>query len=181
MRFIIPVLVLCAVAAMPGLARAEMVLRSADIAEGQTLSNAQVYSGFGCTGDNISPDLSWGGVPDNAKSLAVTIYDPDAPTGSGWWHWVVFNMPASATFLETGASGEAMPEGSIESMTDYGAPGFGGACPPPGDAPHHYIVTLYALDIEKLDLGEAIPAAQVGYFLNAHKIETASITALYGR
>jgi len=162
--------------------RQGMVLSSSDIADGAVISNAQVFNGFGCTGENISPALSWDGVPEEAKSLALTVYDPDAPTGSGWWHWVVFNMPVETNALPAGASkSDTMPEGTVESMTDFGTPGYGGPCPPVGDAPHHYIFTLHALDVEKLDLGENTPAAQVGYFLNAHSVGKASFTGMYGR
>ena len=176
------VMVLVSAPIFAGVARAEMTLSSSAIAEGTSIENAQVFNGFGCTGENISPTLSWDGVPEVAKSLALTVYDPDAPTGSGWWHWVVFNLPIETRALPAGASkSEAMPEGAVESMTDFGAPGYGGPCPPVGDAPHHYIFTLHALDVEKLDLGENTPAAQVGYFLNAHSVGKASFTGMYGR
>lgn len=162
--------------------RQGMNLSSSDIAEGTVISNAQVFNGFGCSGENISPALSWNGVPEAAKSLALTVYDPDAPTGSGWWHWVVINMPVETNGLPGGASkSAAMPEGALESMTDFGAPGYGGPCPPVGDTPHHYIFTLHALDVEALELGENTPAAQVGYFLNAHSVGQASFTGMYGR
>lgn len=160
---------------------ADMKLMSTDIAEGTTLSNAHVFNGFGCAGENISPQLSWSGVPKNAKSLAISMYDPDAPTGSGWWHWLAFNIPVSVNEIASGASLSAMPEGVIESRTDYAKTGFGGACPPEGDDPHRYIITLHALDVETLPLDENAPGAMVGYFLGAHGIAKASITATYGR
>ncbi len=165
----------------PSFAQAEIILKSTDIALGQSLTNAQVFNGFGCSGDNLSPQLIWENLPEGTKSLAITIYDPDAPTGSGWWHWLAFNIPASTTNIETGASKTSMPEGTIESRTDFGSMGFGGSCPPVGAAPHHYNVTLHALDTEKLDLDENASGAMVGYYLNAHSIEKASITAIYGR
>ncbi len=163
---------------LPLSAHAQMSLQSNDVAEGATLSNAQVFNGFGCEGENISPQLSWEGVPAGAKSLAITMYDPDAPTGSGWWHWVVFNLPVETKSIETGA---AMPKGAIQSRTDFGSTGYGGACPPEGNTPHNYIFTLHALNVEKLDLDENASGAMVGYFLNAHSIEKTSITAKYGR
>ena len=144
----------------------------------------QVYSGFGCTGKNISPQLTWMNAPKNAKSFAITVYDPDAPTGSGWWHWVIFNIPADTAGLVTDAGNpqkNLAPKGSVQSMTDYGKPGFGGACPPQGDKPHRYIFTVFALDVPKLDLDEKANAALVGFMLNGHAIEKASLISYYGR
>lgn len=157
------------------------ILRSASFENDGTFSHKQVFKGFGCDGDNLSPQLSWEGVPAEAKSLAITIYDPDAPTGSGWWHWTVFNIPIDTGSLSEGASGHLMPKGSIEGTTDFGSSGFGGACPPEKAQPHRYIVTLFALDVEKLDLDSNASGAMVGYFLNAHTLAKVSITGFYGR
>ena len=160
----------------------EFTLKSDQI--GGQLTIDQVFSGFGCTGKNISPQLKWVDAPKNTKSFAVTVYDPDAPTGSGWWHWVIFNIPASVTELKTGAGDlqkKLAPAGSVQSMTDYGKPGFGGACPPTGDKPHRYIFTVFALDVPKLDLDEHAGAALVGYMLNGHAIAKASLISYYGR
>ena len=160
----------------------EFTLTSSRI--GGQLTIDQVYSGFGCTGKNISPELKWTGAPKAAKSFAVTVYDPDAPTGSGWWHWVIFNIPADVNELKTGAGDPAKklaPPGSVQSMTDYGKPGFGGACPPIGDRPHRYIITVFALDVPKMDLDEKAGAAYVGFNLNAHALAKASLMAYYGR
>ena len=157
-------------------------LESKDLS-GQLTAN-QVFSGFGCSGKNISPALKWMNAPENTKSFAVTVYDPDAPTGSGWWHWVMFNIPADIDKLKEDAGNPAKglaPKGSIQSITDFGAPGFGGACPPPGDKPHRYVFTVYALDVEKLDLDEKTLPAMVGYFLNQHLISKASLITYYGR
>ncbi len=151
---------------------------------GGQLTMDQVFSGFGCTGKNISPSLKWVDAPKNTKSFALTVYDPDAPTGSGWWHWVIFNIPADATELKTDAGNlkkNIAPKGSIQSMTDFGKPGFSGPCPPVGDKPHRYIFTLYALDVPKLDLDEKAVAPLVGYMLNQHVIAKASIISYYGR
>lgn len=156
-------------------------LKSTDVKNGGTLKIEQVYNGFGCEGKNISPELSFHNVPKDAKSLALTVYDPDALTGSGWWHWVVFNIPVDTKGLSAGASGTGMPKGAIESITDYGTTGFGGACPPAGVKPHRYIFTLWALNTEKLDLDEKASGAKVGFFLNSHKIATAKIEAKFGR
>ncbi len=160
----------------------EFTLKSDQI--GGQLTIDQVYSGFGCSGKNISPQLKWMNAPKNAKSFALTVYDPDAPTGSGWWHWVIFNIPANATELVTDAGNvqkNLAPKGSVQSMTDYGKTGFGGACPPQGDKPHRYTFTLFALDVPKLQLDEKANAALVGFMLNAHAIEKASLISYYGR
>jgi hypothetical protein len=159
-------------------------LESPTVKPGSMLTEAQVFNGFGCTGKNISPALKWSGAPQGAKSYAVTVYDPDAPTGSGWWHWVVFNIPASATALPEGAGsadGKALPAGSMQGRTDFGAAGFGGACPPQGDKPHRYIFTVYALKTDKLDVPADATAALVGFMINANKLGQASFTAKYGR
>jgi Raf kinase inhibitor-like YbhB/YbcL family protein len=160
----------------------EFTLKSDQI--GGQLTIEQVYAGFGCTGKNVSPELKWVNAPKNAKSFAVTVYDPDAPTGSGWWHWVIFNIPADVAELKTGAGDpqkKIAPAGSVQSVTDYGKPGFGGACPPVGDRPHRYVFTVFALDIPKLDLDEKAGAALVGFMLNQHAIAKASLIAYYGR
>jgi hypothetical protein len=165
------------------LAQAEnFTLTSKDL--GGQLTDQQVFSGFGCNGENISPQLSWKNAPAGTNSFAITVHDPDAPTGSGWWHWVVFNLPASVTQLASNAGNPAKgltPKGSVQSITDYGKTGFGGACPPVGDKPHRYIFTVYALKIKKLDLGSASPPAMVGYYLNQNALAKASLVSYYGR
>jgi Raf kinase inhibitor-like YbhB/YbcL family protein len=166
-----------------GVVQAQEFTLKSDQMGGQ-LTIEQVFNGFGCTGKNISPELKWMNAPKTAKSFALTVYDPDAPTGSGWWHWVIFNIPADVTELKTGAgdpSKKLAPAGSVQSMTDYGKPGFGGACPPIGDRPHRYIFTVYALDVPKLDLDEKAGAAYVGFNLNAHAVAKASMMSYYGR
>lgn len=165
------------------LAQAEnFTLTSKDL--GGQLSDQQVFSGFGCTGKNISPQLLWKNAPVGTKSFAITVYDPDAPTGSGWWHWVVFNIPATVAQLAADAGNpakELAPKGSVQSVTDYGKSGFGGACPPVGDKPHRYVFTVYALKIEKLELDAAAPPAMVGYYLNQNALAKASLISYYGR
>ncbi len=165
-------------------ARAEgFRLSSADIAEGQSMGDRHVYAGFGCAGGNTSPALAWDGAPEGTRSFALSVYDPDAPTGSGWWHWVVFNLPASTRSLPAGAGGikaAALPGAAVQSRTDFGPAGYGGPCPPPG-APHRYVFTVHALDVESLPLDAQASAAMVGYMVNAHSLGRASLTALYGR
>lgn len=148
------------------------------------MSEAQVFDGFGCSGDNISPALTWSGAPAGTKSFAITAYDPDAPTGSGWWHWVVFNLPADINTLPSGAgaaSGEGMPDGAVQSRTDFGTPGYGGACPPEGDGPHRYQFKVWALDTDSLPLDASASGAMVGFYLNAHALDTATLQVTYQR
>ena len=162
----------------------KLTLTSPDIKPGATIPATHVFNGMGCTGSNTSPALSWTGAPANTKSFALTVYDPDAPTGSGWWHWVVYNIPANTTKLAPGAGDPAkklLPTGAVEGYTDFGRPGYGGPCPPPGDKPHHYHFVLYALDVDKIDVPANATAAMVGFNLHAHQIAKSEITALYGR
>ena len=154
-----------------------LTLTSKDL-KGQ-LSIKEVFNGFGCTGENISPELSWKDAPAGTKSFAVTVYDPDAPTGSGWWHWLVFNIPTKTQGFVKGV--DLSKTGVIESMTDFGVTGFGGACPPTGDKAHQYIFTIHALDVEKLELIETSNPALVGYYINAHTLQKASLISYYGR
>lgn len=157
-------------------------LKSTDLAEGQFLKAAQVYQGFGCQGGNLSPQLEWSAAPAGTRSFAVTVYDPDAPTGSGWWHWSVYDLPASVMRLERGVGqGAALPAGAKQGRNDYGSYDFGGACPPVGDTPHRYTVTLRALKVEKLELPLDASPALIGFMLNAHTLASASLTARYGR
>jgi hypothetical protein len=149
-------------------------LKSNDI--GGQATNKQFFDGFGCHGENISPQLSWENAPEGTKYFAVTMYDPDAPTGSGWWHWVIFNIPAKVSELKSNAgdvSKSIAPKGSVQSMTDFGKQGYGGPCPPPG-APHEYLISVYALK-DKIALDKNANPAMVGFYLNQAMIEKASI------
>ncbi len=161
---------------------AGFTLTSPDIA-GQ-LTKAQLYAGFGCNGDNISPRLKWNNVPKGTKSFAITLYDPDAPTGSGWWHWLIFNIPANIRELKEGAGNlefKRAPKGSVQSITSFGKNGFGGACPPIGDGPHQYIFTIFALKVAKVNLIANATPALVGFNLRANTLARASIVAYYER
>jgi Raf kinase inhibitor-like YbhB/YbcL family protein len=161
----------------------KFTLVSPDIAQGQTLALDQVYSGFGCTGKNISPALFWSGAPAGTQSFVVMVHDPDAPTGSGFWHWVVYNIPADATSLpaEAGdAKKKVMPAGIVQGRTDFGTFGYGGPCPPPGK-PHHYHFRIFALKVPKLDIPADATAAMVGYYANTNKLAEAELVGLYGR
>lgn len=159
-------------------------LVSPDLVPGQAIAAAHVFNGFGCTGGNVSPALSWRNPPAGTKSYALMVYDPDAPTGSGWWHWVVWNLPANVQALPARAGDPAtklMPAGAMQGNTDFGAPGYGGPCPPPGDKPHHYYFRLHALKVEQLDLPPGATAALVGYNVKANTLGVAELMATYGR
>lgn len=159
----------------------EFTLHSNDLS-GQ-LTKTQEFSGFGCDGKNISPELHWSDAPKGTKSFAFTVYDPDAPTGSGWWHWVVFNIPSTVTSLPAGFGDTAKKQMSqaVQSITDFGKTGFGGACPPKGDRPHRYMFTVHALNVDHLDLDEKASPALVGYMINTHSLQKATIVSYYGR
>jgi Raf kinase inhibitor-like YbhB/YbcL family protein len=175
-------LVLIAVATPAG-AAGKFTLKSADVKPNASLTEQQVFNGFGCSGANVSPQLSWENAPADAKSFVVTVYDPDAPTGSGWWHWVVYDIPASTRELPQGAGSgtAALPAGAVQGKTDFGAPGFGGACPPIGDKPHRYVFTVWALKAEKLELAPDASPAMVGFMTRANALGSATFTATYGR
>lgn len=164
-------------------AAAPFTLTSPQVADGGKLTTKQVFNGFGCTGENVSPALAWSNAPAGTKSFAVTVYDPDAPTGSGWWHWVVYNIPADVASLQEGAGSNPslLPKGAVQSVTDFGAPGFGGACPPPGDKPHRYVFTVHALGTPAMDLPPATMPAAVGFNIHGNVLGRASFTATYGR
>jgi Raf kinase inhibitor-like YbhB/YbcL family protein len=152
------------------------------IAEGEHLSNKHVYNSFGMSGENMSPQLSWSGFPADTRSFAVTCYDPDAPTGSGFWHWLAIDIPASVTSLATGAgaSDSTLPAGAFHVRNDYGTRDFGGAAPPEGDPPHRYVFAVHAVDVEKLGIDSDVTPAVAGFNLRFHTIARGLITAVYG-
>jgi Raf kinase inhibitor-like YbhB/YbcL family protein len=151
---------------------------------GGNSTSAEEFNGFGCTGDNTSPQLSWSNAPEGTKSFAITMYDPDAPTGSGWWHWVVFDIPSNVNSLLKNAGNiekELMPKEAIQSITNYGVPGYGGPCPPENHGFHQYIITVHALKVDKLGLDKNTNPAIVGYYLWNNTIAKASIVTYYER
>jgi Raf kinase inhibitor-like YbhB/YbcL family protein len=159
-------------------------LSSKDITQGEFMDKAQEFTGFGCSGGDLSPHLAWKGTPKGTKSFAITAYDPDAPTGSGWWHWQLVNIPVSTTELAAGAGSikqQLAPKGSMQIQNDYGSRGFGGACPPQGHGVHHYRFTIHALSVESLALPADASGALAGYMINANTIETSTIESLYKR
>lgn len=151
-------------------------LTSKDV--GGQFTNQYMAATFGCSGSNQSPELSWTNPPEGTKSFAVTLYDQDAPTGSGFWHWVIVDIPATATGLKRGAGNtqsNAAPAGSLQSVNDTGMPGYLGPCPGEGEAPHHYVFTVYALKTEKLGTTASSTAALTGYMLGKQMLAKASI------
>src|SRR5215471_19394266 len=161
----------------------KFTLTSTDFTEGTTLANAQVFNEFGCKGGNVSPALAWSGAPAGTQSFALLMHDPDAPTGSGWWHWVVYDIPPGTAALPVGAGDPKkglMPAGTVQGRNDYGSVGYGGPCPPPGK-PHHYNFRLYALKVAKLEVPQGASAALIGFNARAHALGEAKLTGLYGR
>jgi Raf kinase inhibitor-like YbhB/YbcL family protein len=158
-------------------------LRSDDIAHNEMLSENQVFNGFGMTGKNLSPSLSWSGFPAETQSFSVTCFDPDAPTGSGFWHWVLVNIPASVASLPTGAGnpdGPGLPPGAFHLRNDYGLAEFGGAAPPAGDEPHRYVFAVHAVDVPALELGPDATPAVAGFNLRFHALARAVLIPVYG-
>ncbi len=154
-------------------------VRSEDVSPGEVLSLDHVYGGAG--GHDISPHLAWAGFPAATRSFAVTVFDPDAPTASGWWHWQVIDVPAAVTELPRGAGrpdGALLPAGAVQMRNDYGDRGFGGAGPPPGDVLHHYYFVVHALD-DTLRLAPDTTNAVVGFHLTAHALGRATIVGTY--
>jgi hypothetical protein len=151
---------------------------------GGQATSQQVFNGFGCTGSNISPQLYWENPPSGTKSFAITIYDEDAPTGSGWWHWLVFDIDKSVKGVKSNSGNlqsGLIPEGAIQSKTDFGVPGYGGPCPPEGDKAHRYVITVHALKTEKLGLDATANPPLVGFMLEQQTIEKASLILYYKR
>ncbi len=173
------VLAFAVAAAAPG----KFTLVSPEIKAGRKIADAQVFNGFGCQGANVSPALSWSNAPKDTQSFALMVHDPDAPTGSGWWHWIIYNIPATATSIPADAGNTKnmlLPPGALQGRSDFGTTGYGGPCPPPGK-PHHYYFRLYALKVPKLDLPKDATAAFIGFNVRAQAIGSAELLGVYGR
>ncbi|WP_336769534.1 kinase inhibitor [Pantoea ananatis] len=157
-----------------------MRVYSQDLHDGDKMPEKHVFNGMGYQGDNLSPHLAWEDAPEGTKSFVITCFDPDAPTGSGWWHWVVANIPAETTSLPQGAgSGKAaLPAGALQTRTDFGQAGYGGAAPPAGET-HRYIFCVHALDVDKIDVDEGASGAMVGFNVHFHVLASASLTVHY--
>lgn len=159
-------------------------ISSDDISSHSLIKIKHVFDGFGCVGDNVSPAISWKNAPKDTKSFALSVYDPDAPTGSGWWHWVVINIPKNYLELPQGFGGTnnfVLENGIRQIRNDFGVHNFGGPCPPEGDKPHRYIFTIHALKTDKIDIGENSTAALAGFMINANTIAKASFVGRFGR
>jgi Raf kinase inhibitor-like YbhB/YbcL family protein len=157
---------------------------SAALHDGDALPPAQVYNGSGCDGGNRSPALAWSGAPEGTRSYAVTMFDPDAPTGHGWWHWLAYDLPARTTSLPENAgnaNGNALPAGARQARNDFGSVGYGGACPPAHHKPHRYVIIVYALPAAELTLTASASAAQVDAVLKRDALAKARLTLQYGR
>jgi Raf kinase inhibitor-like YbhB/YbcL family protein len=164
-------------------AMSRLTLTSTDLTDGGRVADAQVFNEFGCKGGNVSPALAWSGAPAGTQSFALLVHDPDAPAGSGWWHWIAYNIPAGTTSLPAGAGDpkkKLMPAGAVQARNDYGGVGYGGPCPPPGK-PHHYHFQLYAMKVAKLDVPADASAARIGFSVRAEALASAELVSLYGR
>src|SRR6516165_12432799 len=162
-------------------------VRSNSFKDGDYLASDHILSadyGFGCAGGNKSPHLVWSGAPAGTKSFAVTCYDPDAPTGSGFWHWLVVNISPDVTELALDAGNPKapqLPRGALQTRTDFGTPGYGGPCPPAGDHPHRYLFTVFAVGTESLPVTPDTSAAVIGFQLHFNTLAKAAIMGLYRR
>jgi len=159
-------------------ANEKFTLNSNTIKSGNFMSNEQVYNGYGCMGENISPDLLWSNSPSDTKGYAIIMHDSDAPTPGGWYHWVVVNIPASKTNLK---KGEVIAAPAVSCKTSFKTTGYGGPCPPVGHGKHRYTFTVFALDTAKLSIEQGFAPDKVESIIKQHVLSSASITAYYER
>jgi len=158
--------------------RGSLAVTSQSFGEGATIGRDFVHAD--CGGANTSPHLRWTNGPPGTKSFAITCFDPDAPTGSGYWHWLVFDIPAATTSVEAGVGTGGSPAGGRSGYSDFSISSYGGPCPPDGDAPHRYVFTVYALDVESLGADETTTGATLIFKMRGHVLATGSITGLFG-
>lgn len=158
---------------------ATLQVTSRTFTDGAKLQSEQVFQM--CGGKNVSPQLSWSGAPQGTKSYAITCFDPDAPTGSGYWHWLVFNIPSSVTSLDAGAGQSDSPAGGESGYSDFGMNSYGGPCPPKGHGDHRYIFTVYALDVDRIPgASNKTTGATLVFSMRGHVLASGSITGLFG-
>jgi Raf kinase inhibitor-like YbhB/YbcL family protein len=176
---------LCIAGSALGAQGAVFQASSPDVPSGQPIAAKFIYQGFGCTGQNVSPAVIWKNAPAETRSFALMVHDPDAPTGgAGFWHWVVVDIPVGTSFIAQGAGvaeGAGLPPGARQLATDFGAPGWGGPCPPVGDKAHRYHFTVYALKVAKLDLPANATASLAGFMVNSNALAKATFTGTFGR
>jgi Raf kinase inhibitor-like YbhB/YbcL family protein len=158
-------------------------LESSEWRDGGTVPVRNLFNGSGCNGGNISPAFHWSGAPKGTRSFAITIYDPDAPAPGGWWHWVVFNIPSAMSNIPAGAGDKGsgkLPSGSSQCKNDYGEPGYGGPCPPPGTT-HRYVVKIYALDVDRIPGSAETAPGRAAKLVQEHSIGSSQLTVSFGR
>jgi Raf kinase inhibitor-like YbhB/YbcL family protein len=158
---------------------ADFELSSSNLKEGASIQAEHYWNNFGCSGGNVMPDLRWRNAPTGTKSFAVTFYDQDAPTGSGFWHWVIYDIPAQSSALAGGVNAGALPVGAVEGRTDLGQSGYFGPCPPVGRM-HRYVYTVHALKVEKLPVDAAASPALVGFMLWQNSLSKAALNVVAG-
>lgn len=159
-------------------AGASMKVSSKSFREGSAIPMDNVFTG--CGGKNVSPQLSWTGAPAGTKSFAITCFDPDAPTGSGYWHWLAFNIPATVTSIDAGAGTDKSPANGKSGYSDFGMSAYGGPCPPKGDIPHRYIFTVFALDVDSIQsAGEKTTGATLNFMMRGHVLASGTITGTF--
>jgi Raf kinase inhibitor-like YbhB/YbcL family protein len=155
----------------------QLKVESSSFGNNQTIPKRYVFNGMGAGGENVSPHVKWSGAPPGTKSFALTIWDPDAPTTVGFWHWTVFNIPANVTEIEEGK----IPPGATQGYTDFGMSQYGGPAPPPGHGPHHYHIRVYALDVENLPLDKGSTGAVLMFMMRDHILAQGELVGIYER
>ncbi|MDQ2817841.1 MAG: YbhB/YbcL family Raf kinase inhibitor-like protein [Candidatus Eremiobacteraeota bacterium] len=164
------------------LAATPLRVRSDDFSSGHAIPLRFSYDRYGCIGQNLSPEIRWSGAPIETKSFALTVYDPDARHGAGWWHWVMYDIPPNVRALARGAGEPSRHRSGAQATSSFETKGYGGPCPPPGDAPHHYVFTLYALNVRRLPgANTSMTGPQLEPLLHRHELAYAQLTGRFGR
>jgi Raf kinase inhibitor-like YbhB/YbcL family protein len=163
---------------------ADFKLTSSDIGPDKPLAQEFVFHGFGCTGGNQSPALSWSGAPPGTKSYAIALFDPDAMQGKGFWHWLMVNIPADVTSLTRNSGkndGSRLPSGAAQILNGFRDSGYSGSCPPPADEPHGYVMTVYALKVPQLEVPSDATSPFMLEAIETNSLAKASLTYHFGR